>query len=55
MGHAGAVGGEEQKLSGKLEASMAADLTVSNLLQSLRNETQSVERLQLELQASKTR
>ncbi|KAG7270317.1 hypothetical protein CRUP_030217 [Coryphaenoides rupestris] len=55
VGHAGGAGGEEQKLSGKLEASMAADLTVSNLLQSLRNETQSVERLQLELQASETR
>ncbi|CAL8318391.1 unnamed protein product [Lota lota] len=50
----GAAGGEE-KTSGKLDASMAADLTVHQLLQSLRDETQRAERLQIELQASEAR
>ncbi|CAL8242532.1 unnamed protein product [Merluccius merluccius] len=47
--------GEEEKLSGKLEAGMAADLTVSQLLQSLRDETQRAQRIQIELQASEAR
>ncbi|KAJ3612012.1 hypothetical protein NHX12_020291 [Muraenolepis orangiensis] len=45
----------EEKLSGKLEASMVSDLTVSQLLQSLRDETKRVERLQLELESSEAR
>ena len=47
--------GREEKTRRELETSKASDLTVHELLQSLRDESQRAGRLQEELQASEAR